>query len=443
MNETTWAIVQQTVKRNDWRTVRLGEAIEVNPRRALTREAEAPFVAMADMLEHHRLLPTLDNREYRGGGSRFRNGDTLLARITPCLENGKTAWVSGLSEGETGHGSTEFIVMSAMEDVTDSQFIYYLARSPHFRSYAIGQMTGTSGRQRVPIDAVKSFEMPLPSLAEQRAIAGVLGALDDKIEQNQRTAWALERLAQATFRAWFVDFDPVKAKATGADSFPSMPQHVFASIPTRFVDSEIGPVPEGWEVVRIGDVVTVKGGGTPSTKTPDYWDGGEHCWATPRDMSRLRHPVLLDTERHVTDAGVNYISSGLLPVGTVLMSSRAPVGYLAIAGVPTAINQGFIAMVCDGPLPPPFILNWAFSQMEAIKARASGTTFPEISKKNFHPLTVVRPTEDVIAAYHQADEPLFDLLTVCVKENVRLAEMRDYLLPQLLTGQIRVEVADG
>ena len=443
MNETGWAIVQQTVKPSYWRTVRLGEAIEVNPRRALTHGTEAPFVAMADMLENQRLLPALDTREYGGGGSRFRNGDTLLARITPCLENGKTARVSGLSEGETGHGSTEFIVLSARENDTDSQFIYYVARSPHFRSYAIGQMTGTSGRQRVPIDAVKSFEMPLPPLAEQRAIADVLGALDDKIEQNQQTAWALERLTRETFRAWFVDFESVKAKAAGVDSFPSMPQHVFDSLPIRFVDSEIGPVPEGWEVVGIGDVVTVKGGGTPSTKTPVYWDDGEHCWATPRDMSRLRHLVLLDTERRITDAGVKHISSGLLPVGTVLMSSRAPVGYLAIAGVPTAINQGFIAMVCDGPLPPTFILNWALSQMETIKARASGTTFPEISKKNFRPLTVVRPTDDVIAAYQQVDEPLFDLLVVCVKENIRLAEMRDYLLPQLLSGQIRVEVADG
>ena len=159
-------------------------------------------------------------------------------------------------------------------------------------------------------------------------------------------------------------------------SFPSMPQEVFDVLPTRFVDSEIGPVPEGWEVVGIGDAVTVKGGATPSTKVPAYWDGGEHCWATPRDMSRLQHPVLLDTERRITEAGVNRISSGLLPVGTVLMSSRAPVGYLAIAGVPTAINQGFIAMVCDGPLPPTFILNWAFSQMETIKIPRERNNIP-------------------------------------------------------------------
>lgn len=284
----------------------------------------------------------------------------------------------------------------------------------------------------------RRMEITLPPIHEQRAIAGVLGALDDKIEQNRRTAQALERLARAIFRAWFVDFEPVKAKAAGATAFPSMPQSVFDALPTRFVESAIGLVPEGWEVKAIGDVVTAKGGGTPSTTNADYWDGGEHCWATPKDMSRLSHPVLLDTERRLTDAGVNNISSGILPVGTVLMSSRAPVGYLAIAGVPTAINQGFIAMVCDGPLPPIYVLNWAFTSMDAITAHASGTTFPEISKKNFRPLPVVQPTGDVIAAYQQTADPLFELLTMCVKENEQLAAMRDYLLPKLLSGAVRV-----
>jgi type I restriction enzyme S subunit len=148
--------------------------------------------------------------------------------------------------------------------------------------------------------------------------------------------------------------------------------------------------------------------------------------------------VLLDTERRITDAGIDAISSGILPVGTVLMSSRAPVGYLAIAGVPTAINQGFIAMVCDGPLPPTYVLNWAVVSMDAIKAHASGTTFPEISKKNFRPLPVVVPSSDVIVAYRQAVDPLFDLLTACVKENEQLAATRDYLLPRLLSGAVSV-----
>ena len=325
----------------------------------------------------------------------------------------------------------------------DRRFLYYFMRSSVFTDQWMARSNETDMAAYVSLTAQRQLNVALPEIDEQRAIAGVLGALDDKIEQNRRTARALERLARAIFRAWFVDFEPVKAKAAGAASFPSMPQANFDALPTRFVDSEIGPVPEGWEVQSIDDAVTVKGGGTPSTKNPDYWDGGEHCWATPRDMSRLRHPVLLDTERRITDAGVKIISSGLLPVGTVLMSSRAPVGYLAIAGVPTAINQGFIAITCDGPFPPIFILNWVSSSMEAIKARASGTTFPEISKKNFRTLTVVKPTGDVTVAYQRAAEPLFDLLTACVKENVCLCKIRDYILPRLLSGQVRVEVADG
>ena len=321
----------------------------------------------------------------------------------------------------------------------DPKFISYFLRSLDFQAYS--DKAAVPGLNRNHLHQAK-VRLPI-DVADQRAIAGVLGALDDKIEQNRRTAGALERLARAIFRTSFVDFEPVKAKVEGLSSFPSMPREVFKTLPTRFVDSEIGPVPDGWEVAAIGDVVTTKGGGTPSTKEPEYWDGGEHCWATPKDMSRLSHPVLLDTERHITDAGVNVISSGILPAGTVLMSSRAPVGYLAIAGVPTAINQGFIAMVCDGPLPPTYVLNWAFTSMDAIRARASGTTFPEISKTNFRPMPVVRPTDDVISAYQEAVDPLFDLLTACVKENEQLAEMRDYLLPKLLSGQVHVEAANG
>ena len=317
----------------------------------------------------------------------------------------------------------------------DMRWLYYA-----IIHYQLGQIDDGSPIPSTTRAAVYPREIDVPLPAEQRAIAGVLGALDDKIEQNRRTAQALERLSRAIFRAWFVNFEPVKAKAAGSTTFPSMPQPVFDALPTRFVDSDIGPVPEGWEVKAIGDVVTAKGGGTPSTKNPDYWDGGEHCWATPKDMSRLSHPVLLDTERSITDAGVNSISSGILPIGTVLMSSRAPVGYLAIAGVPTAINQGFIAMMCDGPLPPTYVFNWAFTSMDAIKAHASGTTFPEISKKNFRPLPVVVPTANIIAAYQQTADPLFDLLAYSVRECEQLEQLRDYLLPQLLSGSVKVRL---
>ena len=133
-----------------------------------------------------------------------------------------------------------------------------------------------------PVTYLRRIEIPLPPLPEQHAIADILGALDDKIEQNRQIGQTLERLARATFRAWFVDFEPVKAKAAGADSFPSMPQHIFDSLPSRFVDSEIGPVPEGWEVKALSSICILVSGGTPKRSDPSYW-GGDVPWYSVRD----------------------------------------------------------------------------------------------------------------------------------------------------------------
>ena len=433
-----------------WRLVRFREVLATGVRNGIYKPVEyhgrgAKIVNMGELFAHPRLRAVPMRRIHVDGTELDRFGlnelDLLFARRSLVAEGaGKCSIVLEVNEPTVFESS--IIRARPKSDEADSLFLYYFWSSP------VGTHLLDTIRRQVAVSGItgkdlEQLQIRIPSVENQRAIAGVLSALDNKIEQNRRTAHVLERLARAIFRAWFVDFEPVKAKAAGATAFPSMPQPVFDALPTRFVDSDIGPVPEGWEVKAIGDVVAAKGGGTPSTKNADYWDGGEHCWATPKDMSRLAHPVLLDTERRITDAGVNAINSGVLPVGTVLMSSRAPVGYLALAGVPTAINQGFIAMVCDGPLPPTYVLNWAIASMDAIKAHASGTTFPEISKRNFRPLPVVVPPPDVIAAYQQACDPLFDLLTACVKKNKYLATMRDYLLPKLLSGDVRMEAAHG
>jgi type I restriction enzyme S subunit len=197
-------------------------------------------------------------------------------------------------------------------------------------------------------------------------------------------------------------------------------------------------VPAWWEVKPIGDVVTVRGGGTPSTKDDAYWSGGTHCWATPKDLSSLQHPILLSTERRITDAGVAKISSGVLPIDTVLLSSRAPVGYLALAKVPTAVNQGFIAIECDGPLKPHFMLHWLDARMDEIKSRASGTTFAEISKSAFRPILAVIPRPAIVSAFEDVAAPMFDMITHLVAESAGLATLRDYLLPRLLSGRVRV-----
>jgi type I restriction enzyme S subunit len=188
--------------------------------------------------------------------------------------------------------------------------------------------------------------------------------------------------------------------------------------------------------------VRVVGGGTPSTKEPDFWDGGTHCWATPRDLSKLQDPILLDTERKVTDAGLSKISSGLLPVGTVLLSSRAPVGYLAIARVPVSVNQGFIAMICDGPLTNHYVLHWAASSIEEIEGRASGTTFQEISKQNFRPVLALVPSRAILSAFEAQITSLYDKMSANLEQSYSLAALRDSLMPKLISGDLRIPDAE-
>jgi type I restriction enzyme S subunit len=188
----------------------------------------------------------------------------------------------------------------------------------------------------------------------------------------------------------------------------------------------------------VGDVVACVGGGTPSTSEPKYWEGGTHHWTTPKDFSSLQAPILIDTERRLTDAGVATISSGLLPVGTVLMSSRAPVGYLAISAIPVAINQGFIAMKCNERASNYFMLNWCQHSMAEIEGRATGTTFAEISKQNFRPIPVVLPPKELMAAFTNEVAPLYAQITANLHQSRTLATLRDTLLPKLLSRELSV-----
>ena len=211
-----------------------------------------------------------------------------------------------------------------------------------------------------------------------------------------------------------------------------------ALFPDALVDSELGVIPEGWQWSEIGNEVNVAGGGTPSTKKDEFWEGGHINWTSPKDMSNLADKILLETDRKITEAGLKKISSGLLPVGTVLMSSRAPVGYLAIAKIPVAINQGYIAMKCEGELPPEYIVQWAESVMDEIKQRASGTTFAEISKKNFKIIPVIVPDKATVTEFSMIVSSLYGKITELLTETKSLTEIRDSLLPKLLSGELEL-----
>ncbi|MEJ7668574.1 MAG: restriction endonuclease subunit S [Casimicrobiaceae bacterium] len=315
-------------------------------------------------------------------------------------------------------------------------FLRYWSRGPEFMGQLAGMKASTDMAPYLSLIDQKRLRISLPSIAEQRATAHILGTLDDKIELNRRMNETLEAIAQALFKSWFVNFDPVRAKAEGRD--PGLPKPLADLFPDSFEDSELGEIPKGWEVKSIGELADVAGGTTPSTKEPAYWDGGTHAWATPKDLSRLSVPVLLDTGRRLTEAGLSQIGSGLLPKGTVLLSSRAPIGYLAVAEIPVAINQGFIAMAPKMGIPNIFLLFWASVAHEEIVSRANGSTFLEISKANFRPIQVVTPSVDVIHRFEQLARPLYERIVECARESQTLAALRDTLLPKLISGELRL-----
>lgn len=251
-------------------------------------------------------------------------------------------------------------------------------------------------------EVLKLLPLRLPPLPEQKTIAAVLSSLDDKIDLLHRQNATLEALAETLFRQWFV----VEAK----------------------VD---------WEEVTLGDVITIKGGTTPSTAVAEYWDGDIY-WTSPRDLSNHPSVFMFSTERKITAQGLAKIGTGLLPVGTVLMSSRAPIGYLAITEIPLAINQGYIAMVCDKLVSNHFIYLWCKFNMEEIKNSGNGSVFQEISKSVFRQMSITIPPKVVLKKFDAEVEPTFLKIKNNQTQIRTLEKLRDTLLPKLMSGEVRV-----
>jgi type I restriction enzyme S subunit len=388
-----------------------------------------PWIGIKDATENHgRTL--FDTYQHVSALGLKNSSARLLPANTVCLS--RTA-------------SVGFVVVMGRPMATSQDFVNWVCGpniEPHYLKYvllaeneALWRFASGTTHQTIYYPEAKAFHVCLPPLAEQKAIAAVLGALDDKIELNRRMNATLEAMARALFQSWFVDFDPVRAKLDGRPPAALDPATA-ALFPDSFQDSEAGHIPKGWTVQPVGEVVNCVGGGTPSTTEPKYWEGGTHHWTTPKDFSSLQAPILLDTDRKLTDAGIAKISSGLLPAGTLLLSSRAPVGYLAIAAMPVAINQGFIAMKCNDRASNFFMLNWCQTNMAEIESRATGTTFAEISKQNFRPIRVVLPPKELMAAFTAKVGPLYAQITANLHQSRTLATLRDTLLPKLLSGEI-------
>ena len=367
---------------------------------------------------------------------KLKRGDILFAR--------RGAQATGLSavvghEHEGALCGTGAILLRVDHDVIDPFFLAAVLATDDaydwLRAHAVGAVM-----PNLNTGIISQFVVPVPELSDQREVAATVQALVRRIESLRQTNATLESIAQALFKSWFVDFDAVRAKAEGREP-QGMDAATAALFPSEFEESALGLIPKGWTVVEVGQSADCVGGGTPSTKEAAYWEPAVYHWATPKDLSGLGSPVLLGTERCLSPAGLAKVSSGLLPAGTLLMSSRAPIGYLAIAQIPVAVNQGFIAIRPGGLLPPVYLYFWCQTNMDAIKQKANGSTFMEISKAAFRPIPLALPPEEVVMRFADVAGALFARIAEGERHRAQLAEIRDALLPRLISGKLRLPEA--
>ncbi|TKC90846.1 restriction endonuclease subunit S [Trinickia terrae] len=369
--------------------------------------------------------------------SQLRAGNVLFSMAGVYL--GKTAIV--LPEHLPANTNQAVGIITLDESKADPHFIHYSLQSPACRAWVM-RSAAQSAQPNFNLQEIGDLKIPAFPLAKQKEIGRVLRVLDDRIDNLRQTNATLESIAQALFKSWFIDFDPVRAKAEGRDP-EGMDGETAALFPDAFEDSALGAIPKGWVVSEVGSVAQCVGGGTPSTKEAKFWEPAVHHWTTPKDLSGITAPVLLSTERKLSDAGLAKVSSGLLPAGTLLMSSRAPIGYLAISAISVAVNQGYIAMLPGGTLPPIYLYFWCQANMDAIKQKANGSTFMEISKTAFRPISLIVPSAEVIDRFTELAGKLFARITDGERQAHQLAEIRDTLLPRLISGRLRFLEAEA
>ena len=311
-----------------------------------------------------------------------------------------------------------------------SDVLYSIMNTLDMQTWAIGAalpyVRGTD------LEKIKLEHISFDNLSRTSEIESKINLMKDEVSQNSQI---LREIASVLFRSWFIDFDPVNAKAE--DKLPyGMDKETAALFPNTFENSELGPIPTGWKWGQLGDCISVVGGGTPSTKNEDFW-GGKYNWTSPKDLSNSNSIIMLDTERTITEAGLAKVSSGLLPVDTVLMSSRAPIGYLALSKIPVAINQGYIAIPPKNSMSPNFMLSWIHFNMPLIEAYSSGSTFPEISKKEFRKLPILIPPAELIEKFNEKTTRLYDSMETSLKQMNSLISTKDAILPRLMSGELK------
>lgn len=408
--------------KEDWKECKLGEIVEMNPTESIKKGSISKKIGMDLIHPFCRSISSFTTEAY-SGGAKFRNKDTIMARITPCLENGKTAMVNILDDNEIGFGSTEYIVFRAKNNISDPYFIYYLITSSLIREPAIKSMVGSSGRQRVQTDVVANLSINLPPLATQQKIAKILSSLDDKIELNNKIKQNLEQQAQAIFKSWFVDFEPFGGKMPEGWRMGKLSEIADYYNGYVFSSKELLNEPEEncLDVFKQGHIK--KGGGF----IPD----GTKSWYPLSKCEKLKNYILkkgdilmamTDMKRNVAILG----NTAIMPVDNKYIVNQR-VGLLR-AKKDLNINYPYLYLLTNDH---DFLMDLRSRANSGVQINLSSTAIKE-SEVNIAPKEIYKHFNDVVL-------PLFEKILANQQENQKLVNIRDTLLPKLMSGEIEVD----
>jgi type I restriction enzyme, S subunit len=409
--------------------MKLSDLIDFNPKRPLEKGSTAPFIEMADLPEGEREVAQIGSRVFSGGGSKFSNGDTLFARITPCFENGKTAKVSGLPDELIGHGSTEFIVMAAKDKEHDEDFVYYLARHPEFRAFAKGRMEGTSGRQRVSWQALASYEIAEIDKTSRREIGSVLASLDNRIAANRRVNATIETIARTLFKDWFVDFGPVRAKMGGRQ-----PPGVTPEIAAMFPDSlhEDGR-PQGWDNATLGDIANLNPESWSKKAAPtdvEYVDLANTKWGTIESTTRFKWADAPSRAQRILRPGDTIVGTVRPGNGSYsYVSTEGLTGSTGFAVLRPKDNESRVLL---------YLAATSSENIERLSHLADGGAYPAVRPEVVLASPIALPNAGLVAEFSAVVSPLIKTIEQNKRELASLASLRDLLLPKLMSGEIRI-----
>ena len=346
-------------------------------------------------------------------------GDIVVARTGATVGYAKQIWAR--PEGAT---FASYLVRFRPDPAkVDPYYLGQIIQSAVFKKW-VKSVAGGAAQPNANAKLLGSFDVELPNLDIQRSIADILKFFDDLMGNNRRRIQILEQMARLLYREWFVHF--------------RYPGHEDVEV----VDSDLGLIPEGWEVSRVGDALETVGGGTPSKLVEEYWTEGDVQWFTPTDLTRAASTFVSDSSLRITELGLKKSSAKLFPTGSVMMTSRATIGAISIATTEAATNQGFITCVPSRRLPSNYIYFWLHSNVDLFLSLAGGATFRELRKSTFRELQISVPDQQQMDRFEEHVGPMMALIKNLLRQNHVLVEARDLLLPRLVSGELDVSELD-